>query len=249
MNQSGLTGQDANWDNPTLVEKLKVRDPAAQRLLYQRYWRSLYFILSHKSKDPDLAKDLAQDTFVVVLNNIAQNKLEDPQALSQYIHQTGSYLLIDYYRKQQRRQTDTLESMPLVIDDKTPELYRVYFAEQGVELVTHLLSQLSQSRDKAVLKGYFVDGKDKAALCLELGLSADAFDKVLHRARERLKVLVSAKLGKNYSELTTIECVSIVLLLTALPLLLHKKTANEVGGWQRSAHFSWYAHNRTTTDE
>jgi RNA polymerase sigma-70 factor, ECF subfamily len=44
-------------------------------------------------------------------------------------------------------------------------------------------------RDRRLLRGYYVLDQDKEALCQELELSQEHFDRVLHRARARFREL------------------------------------------------------------
>ena len=66
-------------------------------------------------------------------------------------------------------------------------------SEKLLETVSQVMAELSVERDRQLLNAYFFEGKDKEALCSELDLSNDHFDKVLHRAKTRLKQALALK--------------------------------------------------------
>ena len=48
-------------------------------------------------------------------------------------------------------------------------------------------------RDREVVKRFYLDEEDKDAICRDLGLSALHFDKVIFRARQRMRSLLEAR--------------------------------------------------------
>jgi len=58
--------------------------------------------------------------------------------------------------------------------------------------VRTLLQGMGSARDRTILKRFYLDEESKETICSELGLLADQFDKVLHRARARLRELLEA---------------------------------------------------------
>ena len=59
--------------------------------------------------------------------------------------------------------------------------------------VRKLLEDMDSPRDRMLLKRFYLDEEDKASICRELGFSPLQFDKVLHRARKRLRQVVTAQ--------------------------------------------------------
>jgi DNA-directed RNA polymerase specialized sigma24 family protein len=56
-----------------------------------------------------------------------------------------------------------------------------------------LLEELPTQRDRMVLVRFYLDGVDKQQLCRELGLSPKHFDRVLMRARTRLRSIIERR--------------------------------------------------------
>jgi DNA-directed RNA polymerase specialized sigma24 family protein len=55
------------------------------------------------------------------------------------------------------------------------------------------LSNLSHPRDQLLLEQVYLRGRNKFELCQELGMTGSEFDRVISRARARLKQLVLAR--------------------------------------------------------
>ena len=86
-------------------------------------------------------------------------------------------------------------------------------SEKLLETVTQVMSELSVERDRQLLSAYFFEGKDKEDLCKELDLSTEHFDKVLHRAKTRLKqaLALKCKIELNKQSLFTLLSVAAVI--------------------------------------
>jgi hypothetical protein len=61
------------------------------------------------------------------------------------------------------------------------------------QAVVALLEELPAERDRQLLMRFYLDGTDKQVLCRELGLSPKHFDRVLLRARTRLRAIIERR--------------------------------------------------------
>jgi RNA polymerase sigma-70 factor (ECF subfamily) len=61
------------------------------------------------------------------------------------------------------------------------------------QAVMTLLDELPTERDRQVLIRFYLDGTDKQQLCRDLGLSPKHFDRVLMRARTRLRTIIERR--------------------------------------------------------
>ena len=48
-------------------------------------------------------------------------------------------------------------------------------------------------RDREIIKRFYLDEEDKAEICRSMGLSPLHFDRVMFRARQRVRVLLETK--------------------------------------------------------
>ncbi|WP_185969323.1 RNA polymerase sigma factor [Aliiglaciecola sp. M165] len=197
----------------SLVERIRAGDKKAEHSLVERYWRSLYFIINHRAKDPDLAADIAQDAFVVVINKARNGEIENPAALSSFIRQVGINLLISSYRKEQRRKTDCEESIATTIADQQAEIATSLNSQQLAVIVKQVMDELPTPRDSDMLYRYFVYGQEKLVICAEFDISTEHFDRVLYRARNRLKQVMQVKLGIDLQKVSLNHLLSIGLII------------------------------------
>jgi RNA polymerase sigma-70 factor (ECF subfamily) len=76
------------------------------------------------------------------------------------------------------------------VADGTQNQYRALLRERSGEAVRRLIDALDNSRDRMLLYQYYIEEKDKAQVCADLGLTQRHFDKVLFRAKQRFKELL-----------------------------------------------------------
>ena len=91
--------------NPiTICEQVQKGDGTAESALVKRFSHSVLFMLTQRTGDKQLAEDLHQDTFRIVLERLrSQTRLNDPSKLSGFIHRTALNVYIDHVRKNTRR--------------------------------------------------------------------------------------------------------------------------------------------------
>lgn len=89
----------------------------------------------------DTAKDLVQDTFLRVLQNRPGEVLGNPRA---FLFRVATNLLIDHHRRQQHRDTMTLDDpeRPLDQADQGPSIERVVWSKQQVARLTRAIEEL-----------------------------------------------------------------------------------------------------------
>lgn len=87
-------------------------------------------------------------------------------------------------------------------------------AKQRLELVTDLIDSLKTERDVLLLKYYYLYQKEKTEICSLLQLTPDHFDKVIYRAKNRLKDKIQkGPLGDSLSNVVSLHSLLIVALL------------------------------------
>ncbi|HEX9941914.1 MAG TPA: RNA polymerase sigma factor [Thermoanaerobaculia bacterium] len=173
-----------------LVRRIAAGDEAAEGQLVERYRRGLLYLLRHLGALPDLADDLQQETFRIVLERLRQGGLADPAGLAPFLRGTARNLFIAERRKTARRRTwgDTGELAEAVAPAPS-QLQSVLLEEEG-EIVRRLIGELPTDRDRQLLLRFYVGEEDKESICADLGLDSLHFNRVLFRARQRFKDLL-----------------------------------------------------------
>lgn len=198
----------------SIVSRISLGDKLAEQELVSTYYRGLIFILNRQTQNQALSEDLAQDTFILVIQKARENEITNPAALSGFIRQIGINLLIGHKRKETRRDTHGVDDIEIHAPTNSMEISRALHSDKLLQITTQLLNELKTPRDKEILQNYFIYDKNKQQICQDLDLSAEHFDRVLFRARQRLKQLIQHKLGDpNNKSAKTSTLLSIGLLL------------------------------------
>lgn len=192
-----------------LLSRIYNKDKTAEQSLVEFYYKQLFFILRSQTKDSDLAKDLCQDTFIIVLNKARQGEIKNPQGLTSFIRSVGINLLIDYKRKIKRQQTDATEEFAHISDALSPNLDQRVEKQRIVELIVQVINELPSQRDADILRLTYIALANKTDICSELTLSSEHYDRVLYRAKQRLNQLLATKLKLNVNTMSMTEILTI----------------------------------------
>src|SRR6187399_866333 len=153
----------------------------------------LRFGAFHRWIDPE---DLTQETLQVVVERVRARTIDDPRKVFAFAAATARNLALNAARKMLRQQT-------VVDSELVDELAQNLEMEQNdlsdsddkhlAQAVTALLDELPTERDRQMLIRFYLDGTDKQTLCHDLGLSPKHFDRVLMRARTRLRTIIERR--------------------------------------------------------
>jgi len=148
----------------------------------------------HTNGRPE-AEDLFQDTFRLCLEKLRRGELREPAKLPGFLAQIARSLAIEHYRKLARRKTDadTDAVLDAVAAGESP--LAGLLARENAALVRHVLQDLANERDRQILLRFYIAEEDKDRISADYGLSSLQFNRVLHRARQRYKELLTARLG------------------------------------------------------
>ncbi|MBW8876202.1 MAG: sigma-70 family RNA polymerase sigma factor [Acidobacteria bacterium] len=173
-----------------LVRRIAAGETAAEGQLVERYRRGLRYLLHRLGALPDLADDVQQETFRIVIERLRHEGLADPAGLAPFLRGTARNLLIAERRKTARRRTwgDTGELAQAVAP--APSQLQSVLLDEEAEMVRRLIGELPTDRDRQLLLRFYVGEEDKDSICADLGLESLHFNRVLFRARQRFKELL-----------------------------------------------------------
>lgn len=182
--------QDEAGIAASLVRRIATGDAAAEGELVQRYSRGLLYLLRRQGVPPDLADDLHQETFRIVLERLRRKELDEPAGLAGFLRGTARNLVIAERRKTARRRTDLDDDeLERAVHPEPGQLSSVLLDEEA-ETVRRLIGELPTDRDRQLLLRFYVGEEEKESICADLGLDSLHFNRVLFRARQRFKDLL-----------------------------------------------------------
>jgi RNA polymerase sigma factor (sigma-70 family) len=174
----------------------RLLSPECQKLereLAQQYAGLRLLLTRRCGGNRELAADILQSAILTAWEKWQGGQIAQPELIAGYVFQTAINLLRNQVRSAAQRLNRSLEpaaldELPRDADDADSAVERDLAAR-----VRSMLESIDNERDRVALKRFYLDEDDKHTICTDLGLSAVQFDKVLHRARGRLRALFEAK--------------------------------------------------------
>jgi RNA polymerase sigma factor (sigma-70 family) len=146
-------------------------------------------LLRHWTGSKVLAEDLAHDALLVTIERLRQRPLDEPRKLVAFLRGTARNLAIAAERRDARQRTTMVGEKIYDHADATADPAASAERSQEVVLVRRLIDELPVARDRELLIRYYVTGEPKQRICDSLNLESVHFNRVLHRARIRLREL------------------------------------------------------------
>src|SRR4051812_2684752 len=190
----------AALDLPTLPDADVValaqrgRDDAFRELI-RRYERPVFSLVYRMVRDRELAEDLAQDTFIKVLNNIDRYRPEFK--LSSWLFKIANNVAIDYLRKRQletisidgsphAQTADAIEATSIEVSgDQESALDELEAREMGAAIERAIASLRPEYRSCIMLR--HVEGRSYEEIAATLDLPLGTVKTYIHRARHELR--------------------------------------------------------------
>lgn len=172
-----------------IVAHIKRGDAAAETELWERYCRGLLFLLRRKTRDPELAQDLRQETFRIALVKLRSDGLNDPEKLAAYLRGIAVNLVSGDWRKRARQKTSADTEVVEQSADTVSSVQDSVTRDETAGLVRKLVGELSVERDREILMRFYIREEEKDSICTELGITALHFNRVLFRAKQRFREL------------------------------------------------------------
>jgi RNA polymerase sigma-70 factor (ECF subfamily) len=160
--------------------------------MIQRYSRGLRYLLRRKTRDVELAEDFLQETWAIALVKIRGDGLDNPGRLAGYLCGIANNLALGELRRVNRQRTSINSEIVDLIPDESSNPFRHVSRAEVCKLVHGLLDDLRKERDREILKRFYVWEEDKQSICNGLGVDSVHFNRVLYRARQRLKSSIEA---------------------------------------------------------
>lgn len=177
-----------------LSRRIREGDSSAEAELARQFEPGLRVILRRRTGgDHGLLQDLVQEALLIVLVRLRSAPLEDPTRLAAFAAQTARNLAIASLRKSERQRTDVDSEATERNADPGGDVDDHAADHEAALAVRALLREMPHSRDRLMLKRFYLDDDDKELICQELGLTEAAFNQALSRARRRFRRILEER--------------------------------------------------------
>jgi len=168
------------------VERLREGDPSTEQHFVAYFDQLIRIKLRSKFLPLEIVEELRQDTYIRALIRIRKGELREPERLGAFVNSICNNTLKEFYRKNTRFKP--LEESHLEKPDPGISQEGLMISAQTRVRVREVLEQLPQ-RDRDLLRSFFLDDKEKDEVCREFGVDRDYFRVLLHRAKDKFRVL------------------------------------------------------------
>ena len=175
-----------------LVNKIQIGDQRAEAEFVKVYSDSLMSMLLNRVQDPDIARDCYQKTLLITLRKIRAGDIRKPESIFAFLSSTAANVVITHHRFENRYTNlgDRVFQLTGEADDAATQ-------EKDSEtinlLLKQLLNQLPIPRDREILRRLYLHEEDKKSICRDFDIKSEHFDRVLYRAKQRVRLLLETQ--------------------------------------------------------
>lgn len=191
---STISDNKNNKSNSKIAEELAIKiisgDASASNEFVKHNYSWLLFIIRRKFSKSNNHEDILQDSFILVLNKLQQGMVQNPKTILAYLRTTAINIGFEYLRKDKKFTSAIDQDFLDLIEDTNSTILSKMIWNDKVKFVKKVIQELRQQRDKEILMDFYFNEFDKPTICKNLELTSDHFDKVLFRAKQRLKQLI-----------------------------------------------------------
>jgi RNA polymerase sigma-70 factor, ECF subfamily len=149
------------------------------------------------TRNPDLAADILQDAVVTALQKLGTGAISTRRELDGYVYRVA----LNHLRNHRRKDKSLLSDQDAAAELADPAIRSMTDSLQSAQwarVTRELLMEVKPLRDRELLVRYYLHEEPKERLCELFGLSELHFNRVIFRARERFRELLSRRgLGRG----------------------------------------------------
>ena len=181
---SSQTDLDSAISPLAIVANIRRGDRPMEAVFFQRYYAGVKRHLARYIHNTSHAEDIAHDALLTVLLRLRNKSIEQPQFLDRFVYQTAKFSYYSWLRRP-ANQPGLFE--PLAEHQNPMDTEQQFLRAEQRRLLLVLIGTLQVERDREILRRAYIHDETKLATCEALALTTSHFDRIIFRARERLK--------------------------------------------------------------
>jgi len=173
-----------------LTRRIQAGSRKAETEFAETYSRALMSLLLNKTQNPDTAKDCCQQTLLIALIKLRAGEIVKPGSLLSFLQRTATNVAKAHFRKE-RRYVSLYEGVFPASDSTCNDAEQDMDSETISLLLNDILELLTVERDREILRRFYLRDEEKSMIRHDLEISAAHFDRVIYRAKGRLRRLLN----------------------------------------------------------
>lgn len=173
--------------------------------LFKEYESKIYNFIYRMTQNEADAEELTQEVFIRVWNGI--DDLRSDSSATPWIYRIASNVCLDFFRKNKKELKDEPLEMgdEFLYDAKIPLIEDEIYKDKMAECIRSYIIKLPEDY-RAVILLHDIDGFKNSEIADMLDISLDAIKIRLHRARVRLRKILSKECQVLYDKNGEIYC-------------------------------------------
>lgn len=169
-----------------------VVDPVEHLATVYRDYPGLRALIMRRVHDPQIAADILQDAAVTTLEKLRAGEIAQPGNIGGYLYRVALNHLRNYRRKDRTGVSSSAELESVPGRDESPDVAEIDRA-RWAHAARRILDELPTARDRELLIRFYLNDESKDEICAALELSEEHFNRVIFRARNRLRALLERR--------------------------------------------------------
>ena len=151
-----------------LAERIRRHEPSAEDELVSLFCDRVRFLVLTRTRDPEVARDLAQDVMLAVVRALRSQQLRDPERLAGFVYGTARNVINNYLRTRSRSPKED----PIDAAQHLATAVEPVDNSERIALVRRTLATLDAT-DRRILLLTLVEGLKPGEIGVRLGLSSE----------------------------------------------------------------------------
>ena len=168
------------------VERLRGGDPSTEQHFVAYFDQLLRIKLRARMFASETVEDLRQETYIRVLVTLRKDGVRQPERFGAFVNGICNHVIQEFYRSTSR--TSPWDDSYLEMPDHAVDTEGSLITKQMKERVHEVIEGLPK-KDRDLLRAYFLEEKEKDEVCSQFGVDRDYFRVLLHRAKDKFRVL------------------------------------------------------------